>query len=53
MTELMSLKNLYLPPVETIDYLSHHFKVQDYDSFFVAIGDNKIRSDKYKMAKEL
>ena len=43
------IKEFIFTPVETIDYLSHHFK--DYDSFFVAIGDNKIRSDKIKWLK--
>ena len=36
--------------IDTLDYLKEHQK--DYDDFFVAIGDNQIRSDKIILLKK-
>tara|TARA_B100000963_G_C22624157_1_gene671461 strand:+ start:472 stop:1071 length:600 start_codon:yes stop_codon:yes gene_type:complete len=44
------IKEFIFTPIKTIDYLSSHFK--DYEAFFVAIGDNKKRSDKIKWLKK-
>jgi sugar O-acyltransferase (sialic acid O-acetyltransferase NeuD family) len=44
------IKEFIITPIKTIDYLSSH--LEDYDAFFVAIGDNKTRSDKIKWLKK-
>ena len=36
--------------IDTLDYLNEH--LEDYDAFFVAIGDNKIRSKKIEWLKK-
>ena len=46
-----SIKEYIFNPINTLEYLNKNLK--DYDSFFVAIGNNQIRSDKIKWLKEL
>ena len=45
-----NIKEFIFTPIKTIDYLGGH--LNEYDAFFVAIGDNKIRSDKIKWLKK-
>ncbi len=44
------IKEFIFTPIKNIDYLSSH--LNDYDAFFVAIGDNKMRNNKIKWLKE-
>ena len=46
-----SIKEYIFTPINTLEYLNKNLK--EYDSFFVAIGNNQIRSDKIKWLKEL
>jgi sugar O-acyltransferase (sialic acid O-acetyltransferase NeuD family) len=46
-----SIKEFLFTPIKTLEYLNKNLK--DYDSFFVAIGDNQIRSDKINWLKKL
>ena len=36
--------------IDTVDYLNEH--LEDYDAFFVAIGDNETRSEKIEWLKK-
>ena len=44
------IKNFPFTIIDTLDYLKEH--LEDYDAFFVAIGDNQTRSDKIEWLKK-
>ena len=46
-----SIKEFLFTPIKTLEYLNKNLK--DYDSFFVAIGDNQIRSYKINWLKNI
>ena len=44
------IKNFPFTIIDTLDFLKEH--LEDYDAFFVAIGDNQTRSDKIEWLKK-
>ena len=48
--EIKNNKEFPFTIIDTFDYLKGH--LDDYDAFFVAIGDNQIRSEKLKWLKK-
>ena len=44
------IKNFPFTVIDTLDFLKEH--LEDYDAFFVAIGDNQTRSDKIEWLKK-
>ncbi len=44
------IKNFPFTVIDTLDFLNEH--LEDYDAFFVAIGDNQTRSDKIEWLKK-
>ena len=48
--QVKKIKEFPFNIIDTLDYLNEH--LEDYDAFFVAIGDNKIRSKKIEWLKK-